>query len=115
MNPERQQIIEFLQNSDDNEIHSYVAEHSLHQSFSDSEAWFPSPIAKRVYNRGKKEARHATIRGVVDAWGKMLAGKTTIVENDSVLKPFSYQPEADKHATFLEAETTESSSVTAAS
>jgi platelet-activating factor acetylhydrolase len=115
-NPETQQIVEFLQNSlsDHVKIHSFVAQHSVHQSFSDSEAWFPSPVAKRVYNRGKKEPRHETIRGVVKAWGKMVMGKDDGVigsDDDDVLQPFSFHSESQvqKHPTLQETEATVSS------
>ncbi|KAL3905471.1 MAG: hypothetical protein SGILL_009665, partial [Bacillariaceae sp.] len=121
-NPERQQIDDFLQSSASNDsidIHSYFAHHSVHQSFSDSEAWFPSFVAKRVRNRGKKEERHATIRAVVEAWDKIVTGKDDgIVDGgggggDGILQPFSFATEGkDKktanHPTLLETEATAS-------
>jgi Cofactor assembly of complex C subunit B, CCB2/CCB4/Platelet-activating factor acetylhydrolase, isoform II len=73
-NPERLPIAEFLDSSQanpNNHIQSMVAPRAVHQSFSDSEAWFPSLVARQVRNRGKGEDRHVTIRGVVEAWGRM--------------------------------------------
>lgn len=86
-------------------VHSYYAKNSVHQSFSDAEAWFPSWVARRVYNRGRKEERHATVRAVAKAWKEVAVKKVTrttvhpnslqLEENDdsenneeSVLVPF---------------------------
>lgn len=53
-----------------NAVFSYYAENSVHQSFSDCEAWLPTWIATRLYNRGRHEQRHETIRSVARAWRK---------------------------------------------
>jgi hypothetical protein len=67
-------------------VYSYYARNSVHQSFSDSEAWFPSWIARRAGNRGPHEKRHDTIRTVVQAWDRMLLGKPILqgVSKDEV-------------------------------
>jgi pimeloyl-ACP methyl ester carboxylesterase len=103
-NPETTQIVQFLQNTTrnyqehqnndrNNLVFSYYAANSVHQSFSDTEAWFPSFIAKRVENRGPKESRHVTIRAAVQAWKQILAttsttATATATTMDGILKPF---------------------------
>ena len=68
-NPEIDFLKEFLLNSRPHcSVDSYYAKHSVHQSFSDSQAWLPNPIATAFENRGPKEDRHVTIRAVVGAF-----------------------------------------------
>ncbi|KAG7358482.1 acetylhydrolase [Nitzschia inconspicua] len=73
-NVERLEVAEFLKSSEantNNHILSMVAPNAVHQSFSDSEAWFPSFVARQARNRGKGEDRHVTIRATVQEWGRM--------------------------------------------
>ncbi|KAG7341571.1 acetylhydrolase [Nitzschia inconspicua] len=73
-NVERLEVAEFLQSLEantNNHILSMVAPNAVHQSFSDSEAWFPSLVARQARNRGKGEDRHVTIRATVQEWGRM--------------------------------------------
>jgi hypothetical protein len=85
-NSERQYIADFFQNSSANHHHriqSWVASNAVHQSFSDSEAWFPSLVARQVRNRGKGEGRHVTIRAVVRAWNRMNHGDSRNVDDET--------------------------------
>jgi dienelactone hydrolase len=72
---ERWATLEFLKNSRDApntcQVESYFVKHAVHNSFSDAEAWFPTPIAKVDGTRGKEEDRHATINAVVAAFAKL--------------------------------------------
>jgi dienelactone hydrolase len=86
-NTERQYIADFFQNSPAHQhlrIQSFVVSNAVHQSFSDSEAWFPSFVARQVQNRGKGEGRHVTIRAVVQAWSRMIGTKSNVVDDETV-------------------------------
>ncbi len=70
-NPEVEPLKEFLRQSQPHcGVTSYYAKHSMHQSFSDTEAWLPTSLAVSFENRGQGEERHVTIRAVVSAFSK---------------------------------------------
>lgn len=70
-NPEVEPLKEFLRQSQPHcEVTSYYAKNSMHQSFSDTEAWMPTSLAVSFENRGEGEERHVTIRAVVSAFSK---------------------------------------------
>jgi dienelactone hydrolase len=125
-NPETEQIIQFLQSSvrqsggpsdqspSEKGVYSFSCRHSVHQSFADSEAWFPSWIARRVYSRGKQEERHASILAVVDAWKRLVTTtrqrQSQIVDVDNkngVMIPFEIPSDMtkDEQAVLREATT----------
>ena len=71
-NPEVEPLKEYLRNSQPHcELHSYYAKNSMHQSFSDTQSWAPTPIAVQNENRGPKEDRHVTIRASVEGFSKL--------------------------------------------
>ena len=70
-NPEVEPLKEFLRQSQPHcGVTSYYAKNSMHQSFSDTEAWLPTSLAVSFENRGQGEERHVTIRAVVSAFSK---------------------------------------------
>ena len=80
--PEIQPLQEFLRNSSTCQLHSYYAKNSMHQSFSDTQSWVPTPMAIKNENRGPNERRHVTIRAAVEAFSKL----TRIGQDDSSAK-----------------------------
>ena len=62
----------FLRNSRPHcAVDSYYSKGSMHQSFSDSEAWFPMALARATNCLGKTEPLHVTIRAVVREFSTM--------------------------------------------
>ena len=71
-NPEVEPLKEFLRNSQPHcLLYSYYAKNSMHQSFSDTQSWVPTPIAVQNENRGPQEDRHVTIRASVEGFSKL--------------------------------------------
>ena len=79
-NREREQTLQFLRNcgpcrssqekeeetpTTENHVHSYYAQNSVHQSFSDTECYLPTFVSRKLHNRGPQEPRHTTIRACV--------------------------------------------------
>jgi hypothetical protein len=103
-NNERKQTLQFLKNcnnnEDNNNVYSYYAKDSVHQSFSDTECWLPTYIARKMFSsRGMKEDRHITIRSCVK---EFIQQQTTQTQNgddnnndndndNNILIPFPYK------------------------
>ncbi|OEU19515.1 hypothetical protein FRACYDRAFT_235572 [Fragilariopsis cylindrus CCMP1102] len=105
-NQERKQTLQFLKNCNNNNVSSYYAKDSVHQSFSDTECWLPTYIARKTFGmRGMKEDRHITIRSCVQEFIKQTQTSTqeqttgTQQNNDdnnnnndnNILIPFPYK------------------------
>lgn len=69
--PEIEPLKEFLRNTPNCRLHSYYAKNSMHQSFSDTQSWVPTPMAIKNENRGPNEPRHVTIRAAVEGFSKL--------------------------------------------
>jgi len=117
-NSESKQTLQFLNNcnsgnsnnsnsssttarSNNNNVYSYYARNSVHQSFSDTECWLPTFIARKLGCRGMKEDRHITIRSCVKEFISQTQTQTQTQtqnnlndndnQNNNILIPFPYK------------------------